>query len=109
MALVRVPFYFINLWLIPYRQSYCTLHYYYWYLIGAELALYLLNRATRALHTHLLPPLGLAMPAAAADLVAAEGAAKERSWWIAQERALNVAIRFAIIVKNDIFTSALGF
>jgi len=49
------------------------------------------------------------MPAAAADLVAAEGAAKERSWWIAQERALNVAIRFAIIVKNDIFTSALGF
>jgi thioredoxin-like negative regulator of GroEL len=25
MALVRVPFYFINLWLIPDRQSYCTL------------------------------------------------------------------------------------
>jgi hypothetical protein len=49
------------------------------------------------------------MPAAAADLGAAEGAAKEMSWWIAQKRALNVAIRFAIIVKNDIFTSALGF
>jgi hypothetical protein len=28
VALVKVPFYFINLWLIPDRQSYCTLHYY---------------------------------------------------------------------------------
>jgi hypothetical protein len=29
VALVRVPFCFINLWLIPDRQSYCTLQYYY--------------------------------------------------------------------------------
>jgi hypothetical protein len=28
VALVRVPFYFINLWLIPDRHPYCTCTYY---------------------------------------------------------------------------------
>ena len=28
MALVRVPFYFINVWLITYRHRYCTYLYY---------------------------------------------------------------------------------
>ncbi len=28
VALVRVPFYFINLWLISYRHRYCTYLYY---------------------------------------------------------------------------------
>ena len=61
MALVRAPFYLINLWLITYRHRYCTLHHYLkalgvleskWDLIRRKLVRRLLEEQDKVLRSY---------------------------------------------------------